>query len=102
MLTQKPKETPYVWVFKLATGEEIIARVTEETLGHYVIKAPLQMVMGARGPQFGPFIMMANPDKIQISKAHVVADSSPVAELEGQYESITSGIALPQKSSIIT
>ena len=102
MLTQKQKETPYVWVFKLATGEEIIARVTEETLGHYVIKSPLQMVMGQRGPQFGPFILMANPDKIEINKAHVVANSAPVAELEGQYESITSGIALPQKSSIIT
>ena len=102
MLTQKQKETPYVWVFKLATGEEIITRVTEETDTHYHIKAPLQMVMGQRGPQFGPFIMMANPDKLKINKTHVVADAGPVAELEGQYESITTGIALPQKSSIIT
>lgn len=103
MLTQKQKETPYVHVFKLSTGEEIIANVIEETLTTFVVKNPLQMVMGSRGPQFAPFMMMADTGKpIPLSKAFIVTNVSPVAELEGQYESITSGIALPQKSSIIT
>jgi hypothetical protein len=97
------KDTSYIRVFKLSTGEEIIASVIEETTGAIMIKNPLQMVMGQRGPQFGPFMVMADPSKtISLNRALIVATTTPVTELEGQYESITTGIALPQKSSIIT
>jgi hypothetical protein len=102
MLVQK-KEASYIRVFKLSTGEEIIAGVIEETTAAIMIKHPLQMVMGQKGPQFAPFMMMADPGKtVSLNRSLIVATTTPVVELEGQYESITTGIALPQKSSIIT
>jgi hypothetical protein len=102
MLLQK-KDTSYIRVFKLSTGEEIIAGVSEETSTAIMIKNPLQMVMGQRGPQFGPFMVMADPGKtISLNRSLIVATTTPLVELESQYESITTGIALPQKSSIIT
>jgi hypothetical protein len=94
---------PYIRVFKLSTGEEIIARVVDEDRGEFIIEKPLQMAMGQRGLQFAPFMMMVDPDKnLGLKKDKVVADGPPVREIEGQYESITTGIALPTKSSIIT
>jgi len=103
MLTQKQKETPYIGVFKLSTGEEIITNVVDETATTFMIKNPLCMVPTQKGYQFAPLLMMADADKpVSLNKALVVASTLPVVELEGQYESITTGIALPQKSKIIT
>jgi hypothetical protein len=103
MLTQKQKDTPYIGVFKLSTGEEVIASVVEETSAGYVIKNPLCMVPTQKGYQFAPLLMMADPSKpVTLNGSLVVATTQPVTELEGQYESLTTGIALPQKSSIIT
>lgn len=103
MLTQKQKETPYIGIFKLSTGEEIITNVVDETATSFLIKNPLCMVPTQKGYQFAPLLMMADAEKpVSLYKALVVASTLPVVELEGQYESITTGIALPQKSKIIT
>ena len=103
MLTQKQKDTPYIGVFKLSTGEEIIASVIDITSEAVTIKNPLTMAVGERGLQFAPFMIMADSSKpISVTRSLVVATTYPTTGLETQYESITSGIALPQKSSIIT
>lgn len=103
MLLDKQKQLPYNTVMKLTTGEEIIAKVVEEDSDNFVIEKPLQMVIGAQGPQFAPFMMMADPDKkIPLAKRAVLVSAAPNPKLEEQYESLTSSIALPKKPSIIT
>jgi hypothetical protein len=102
MLAQKQKDTPYIGLFKLSTGEEVIATVVEDTPLAFMIKNPLCMVATQKGYQFAPWLMMADASKvIPLNKALVVTNTTPIVELEGQFESITTGIALPQKSSII-
>lgn len=102
MITQKERETPYIGVFKLATGEEIIARVVDNSNSVITLKTPLCMVATQKGFQFAPLMVMADPDKsILLNLSAIVAASMPAPELEGQYESVTTGIALPQKSKII-
>ena len=97
------KKTPYIGILKLATGEEIITTVSEDTLTSMIVKNPLCMVATDRGFQFAPFMMMADASKdITINRSSVVATTVPTPELEGQYESVVTGIALPKKSSIIT
>lgn len=94
---------PYIHVFKIATGEEIIARVVSSDEKSYSVEKPLQMMIGPQGAQFAPFMFMARHDKpVSINKSSVVADSSPTPDLESQYLSAITGIALTQKSSIIT
>jgi hypothetical protein len=101
MLLDKQKTMPYIGIFKMPTGEEVIAKVTADTDTYYSVKNPLCMVASQKGYQFAPYLLMADPEKpINIPKPIITAD--PVAELAGQYESVVSGIALPQKSSIIT
>jgi hypothetical protein len=102
MLVDK-KTTPFVAILKLTTGEEIIASIREVTDTEYMAKSPLQMVMSAQGAQFAPWMMMADPAKtVPIKRAYILAEAVANPGLESQYESITTGIALPQKSSIIT
>lgn len=101
MLQQKQQTPPYIGVFKLSSGEEFIAKVTDETTVSFVVSKPLSMVPTERGYQFAPLMIMADLDAdIQIPKP--VIQGKPNNQLLNQYESATTGIALPQKTSIIT
>lgn len=101
MLINKPKQTPYIAVLRLQTGEEVVCKVVEETAVSYVVSKPLTLGQTAQGIGFVPIMMLADKEKnIVIPKPVIYGEVS--AELESQYESITTGIALPQKSSIIT
>ena len=93
MLISKPKETPYIGVFKTGSGEEFIARVTEETSDYYKVEKPLCMVGTEQGFRFAPFLMMADPDKpVMLTKPMIAAE--PAKQLQSQYEQATSSIVL--------
>lgn len=97
MLKQK---LPYIAIFKTNAGEEFVAEVVEESGDAYQVKHPLCIVMGDAGVRFAPYLMMADPNhSINIPKPIITAD--PIESIISQYKSITTGIALPQKSSII-
>jgi hypothetical protein len=101
MLKQTQKQIPYIQVFKTGSGEEFIATVVEETMLNYTITNPLCMVQVDNRLQFAPFMMMADPKRgIVVPKPIITANAAP--DLEVQYESITSGIAMPKKQAIIT
>lgn len=96
MLQQKPKDTPYIGVFKTQAGEEFIGKVVEETMIAYKVEKPLCMIGTEQGLRFAPFLMMADPDKaINVPKPVITA--TPPAQLESQYEQATSSIALPRR-----
>jgi hypothetical protein len=101
MLIQKPKELPYIAVFKLPSGEEFVCKVIEETSDSYLILKPLTIGQTAKGLQFMPILVLADPDKA-VSIPKTVIRAEVASDVESQYESLTSGIALPKKSAIIT
>ena len=103
MLLQRPITYPAVLVYKLQTGEEIIANTLSEGSDVFSIEKPLQMVIGADGrPQFGAFVVMADLDKqMPLSKISVIIQTTPNPKIEEQYLSLTSTIAVPKKPSII-
>ena len=100
MLLQK-QTMPYVGVFKISSGEEFIGKVVNETATSYTISKPLCMVGTDKGFQFAPFIMMGDMDSdVELPKP--VIKTRPNNKILEQYETATSPIALPKKSSIIT
>jgi hypothetical protein len=101
MLVQKQKNLPYIGIFKTQSGEELIAKVVEETMIAFTIEKPLCMVMGERGLQFAPFLMMADMEK-PITLPKPMISATPQFSIEEQYESVTSKIVVPKKSSIIS
>jgi hypothetical protein len=91
---------PYVTVMKMMSGEEFICKVISETLVDYVVSKPLTLGQTQQGVQFIPVMMLADPSKhVTIPKPVIIG--FPTVEMESQYESLTTGIALPAKSSII-
>src|SRR5260221_13348505 len=99
MLIQRQKELPYFAIFKLNSGEEFICKVIDETIASYTVSKPLTIGQTNAGVQFVPILMLADPDKpVIIPKPVIVGEPTP--ELMSQYESITTGIALPKKNAI--
>ena len=96
-------KTPHTRVFKLSTGEEIIAKVTAITDTAFTIERPLQPMTTEAGVQLVPYMFLADPKKpMQLNKALVLMDTTPTEKLQATYESMISGIAVPAKPSIIT
>ncbi len=101
MLVDKKKD-PYIRVFKLATGEEIITKVVNETDTAYEVDKPLQLSMGERGLQFAPISVMLDFEKsMNIEKINIVFQGPAGDKMANGYESSTTGIVMPQKGSII-
>lgn len=101
MLKPTTQELPYFRVFKLTTGEEFIGKVIDETLIDYTISKPLCLVPTERGLQFAPLLMIANIDKpIKVPKPIINAEPNP--DIQQQYETATTGVAVPKKQGIIT
>jgi hypothetical protein len=98
MLVENNK--PYIAVFKLGSGEEFICRVLEETSTQYVVSKALILAQTSKGIQFVPIMMLADPEKDVIIPKPVIV-GQPSAEIQSQYESLVTGIALPASRSII-
>ena len=100
MLLRKQNTVPYIGIFKIASGEEFIGKVVAETVTSYTIAKPLCMVGTDKGFQFAPFIMMGDMDA-DVDLPKPVIQTLPNKQILDQYESATSPIAMPKKSSII-
>ena len=102
MLVQKSKEIPYISLFKINSGEEIICRVVEETDSAYVVYKPCMLAQGPGGQlHFVPAFMLADMEKNSIIPKPVIV-MSPREDVASQYEGMISGIVLPSTGAIIT
>jgi hypothetical protein len=92
-------ETPYkigdTVSFKLSSGEEIIARLEEETDKSFVLHKPMVLIMGQQGLGLAPFMFSVKPDSkfsLRISSVSCVAKTEK--EIAAQYTQQTTGIAI--------
>lgn len=94
MLLEKPIASGDVVSVKLANGEEIIARLEEETDAHIKITKPLSVTLGAQGLGMIPFMFLGNKDTVTIKQMHVLAIAPAKKDAADQYVQGTTGIAL--------
>lgn len=92
MFVQKPKDTPYIGIFKTGSGEEFIGKVVEETMLAYTVQNALCMIQTDQGLRFAPFMFMADAEK-GISIPKPIITGTPATKLEEQYEQAISPIA---------
>jgi len=92
-------ETPYkdgdTVSFKLASGEEIVARLEKETETSFTVKKPMVLIAGEKGLGLAPFMFSVSPDAkfvLQASSVSCVAKTQD--DIGKQYTAQTSGIAL--------
>ena len=90
-----------VKVLKLITGEEVIARVTEESSNLLTLEKPMTLQMippntstGQVGFAIVPWIKAAKNDKVTISIEHVLVTDEASNQTEKNYLQVITGLSL--------
>lgn len=93
-------ETPYkngdTISLKLASGEEIVARLEEETSDTYKIKKPMVLIVQQdQSMGLAPFMFSVKPDaRFEMQKGAVSCTAKTEDTIAKQYVATTSGIAI--------
>ena len=90
-----------VKVLKLITGEEVIARVSEESSNLLILEKPMTLQMlppntttGQVGFALVPWIKAAKNDKTTISIDHVLVTDEASDQTEKNYLQVVTGLSL--------
>lgn len=95
MLIDKGVTPGEVITLKLTSGEEIVAKLVEETAAYYKLSRPMVIGMGERGPGLMPYLFTVNPEKeVKLSKTTVTVAEATDEMFAKQFVQSTTGIAL--------
>lgn len=94
MLFEKPFTKGDVVSIKFINGEEIIARLDEETIDSVKVVKPLTVSLGPQGLGMIPFLFLGAKDTVILKHIHILAMSPSKKEAADQYMQGTTGIAL--------
>lgn len=100
MIVEKYKANE-IYTLKLVTGEEVIARLTEEETFSYKVYKPLVLSVTASGVAMTPFLFTAEIEgNINIPKTAVIAVALTEKQTANQYIKGTTGIQPVSSSSL--
>lgn len=103
LISRKKYDQGDVVSFRLSTGDEIIARVSEEADTEYVLERPCTVLPSAQGMGLIQTVMTADQDhKFTLSKHHVVMHGMSIDAMQKHYIKTTTGIEPITRGSIIT
>lgn len=95
MLIDKGVSVGEVLTLKLTSGEEIVAKLTEETDTYYKLSKPMVIGMGQKGPGLMPYLFTVSPDKdVKLLKQTVTVAEATDEVFAKQFLESTTGIAL--------
>jgi hypothetical protein len=95
MLIDKGVTAGEVITLKLTSGEEIVAKLVEETPTHYKLSRPMVIGMGQQGPGLMPYLFTVHPDKeVKLSKVTVTLAEATDKNFADQFIQSTTGIKL--------
>ena len=95
MLIDKGITVGEVITLKLTSGEELVARLVEETSTYYKLNRPMVIVMGQQGPGLMPYLFTVHPDKeIKLNKTSITLVEATDKSFADQFIQSTTGIKL--------
>lgn len=95
MLIETPYKNGDTVSLKLTSGEEVVARLEEETGTHTVLHKPMVLIAGQQGLGLAPFMFSVSADaKFKINNTSVTCVSKTEKELASQYTQQTTGITI--------
>lgn len=95
MLIDKGVTTGEVITLKLTSGEELVAKLSEETDKYYKLSKPMVIGMGQSGPGLMPYLFTVHPDKeVKLLKTTVTVAEATDEAFAKQFLESTSGIKL--------
>ena len=95
MLITKGVAEGEVITLKLTSGEELVAKLEEETDAYYKLSNPQVIGMGPSGPGLMPYLFTVNPDRdVKLAKTTVTVAEPTDAQFAKQFLESTSKIKL--------
>lgn len=95
MLIDRGVTVGEVVTLKLTSGEELVAKLAEETATFYKLNRPMVIGMGAKGPGLMPYLFTVHPDKdVKLNKTTVVVIEATDKQFADQFIESTTGIKL--------
>ena len=95
MLIDKGVSQGEVITLKLTSGEELVAKLVEETATYYKLSRPMVIGQGPQGPGLMPYLFTVHPDKeVKLLKATVTVAEATDETFAKQFLESTSGIKL--------
>ena len=89
--------------FKLVNGDEIVAKVIEETHDSFVINKPCTVMPSQQGIGLLQSLFTSDLNKsVGLQKAHVMLHSVTIDQMQNHYIQTTTGIEPVTKGGIIT
>ena len=103
MLQSKKYDTGSIVCFKIVNGDEIVAKIVEETGESYTLSRPCTVVPSPQGLGLMQSLFSADINtNITLNKMHIIMHSPVVDKLEAHYIQTTTGIQPVSKGGIIT
>lgn len=95
MLVTKGVAVGEVITLKLTSGEELVAKLEEETDAYYKLSHPQVIGMGPSGPGLMPYLFTVSPERdVKLSKTTVTVAEPTDAPFAKQFLESTSKIQL--------
>lgn len=95
MIIDKGIAAGEVITLKLTSGEELVAKLVEETAVYYKLSRPMVIGMGQQGPGLMPYLFTIHPDKeIKLNKSTVTLAEATDKSFADQFIQSTTGIKL--------
>jgi hypothetical protein len=95
MLIDKCVMVGEVITLKLTSGEELVAKLAEETDTYYKLSRPMVIGQGPKGPGLMPYLFTVSPDKeIKLLKQTVTVAEATDKTFADQFLQSTTGIQL--------
>lgn len=103
MLASKKYEKNQVVSFKLVNGDEIVAKIVEETDNGFVITKPTTVIPSAQGMALLQSLYTSDlNNSITIEKQHVMLHAPTIEQVQNHYIQTTTGIEPATAGGIIT
>jgi hypothetical protein len=103
VLVTNKYEKDTVVSFKILNGDEIVAKVIDETDDAFIINKPTTVMPSQKGLGLIQSLFTSEIEKnIQLSKQHIMMHSPTVKDVEDYYIQTTTGIQPVSNGGIIT
>ena len=102
MLINKGYEAGNIVCFKIVTGDEIVAKIVEQTADGFILSRPCTVIPSPQGLGLMQSLISADiNNNVTLKNEHILMHGPVITDIENHYIRTTTGIQ-PAKSGIIT
>jgi hypothetical protein len=102
MLINKGYSEGDIVCFKLVNGDEVVAKIVEQSDTGFKISKPCTVLPSAKGLGLMQSLMSADINTVTLNNSHVMLHAPVVSEMENYYIEMTTGIKPITRGGIIT